>query len=113
MCSIIRVGGPLPQDDLARDIQRVVAMYQERGYPGARVRTDFDPKHSFKKRTHTVEFTVTVSERRKIDVVFEGNDKRGFPDDRLEKVLTFSEEGSYDDLEIENSADAIRALYQK
>jgi outer membrane protein insertion porin family len=101
------------KDDLAKDIQQVVKMYQERGYPGARVRTNFDPKHSFKKRTKKVEFTVIVSERRKIDVVFEGNDKRGFPDERLEKVLTFSEEGSYDDLEIENSADAIRSLYQE
>jgi outer membrane protein assembly complex protein YaeT len=101
------------KDDLAKDIQAVIAMYRERGYPGARVRTNFDPKHSFKRRTHTVEFTVTVSERRKIDVVFEGNDKRGFPDERLERVLTFAEEGSYDDLEIENSAESIRALYQE
>ncbi len=113
VCLIFCVGtGRFRRDDLNEDIQKVVKLYQERGYPGVRVTHDFDARRSFRRRTHTVDFTVKISERRKIDVVFEGNNKEATPDERLEQVLTFNDEGSYDDVEVENSAEAIRAFYQ-
>ncbi len=94
---------------LNRDVQVVAEMYQRRGFPGVRVRTDFDLRHSFRRDAHTVEFTVEVRERRKIDLVFEGS---RYGDDVLRRVLTLAEEGSYDDVEVEASAEAIRRYYQ-
>ncbi|HWM84827.1 MAG TPA: POTRA domain-containing protein [Kofleriaceae bacterium] len=94
---------------LNRDVQAVAEMYQRRGFPGVRVRTDFDLRHSFQRDSHTVEFTIDVRERRKIDVVFEGSRYR---DDTLRGLLTLDEEGSYDDVEVESSAEAIRRYYQ-
>ncbi len=97
------------RSQLNRDVQAVAEMYQKRGFPGVRVRTDFDLRHSFQRDSHTVEFTIDVRERRKIDVVFEGSRYR---DDRLRNLLTLDEEGSYDDVELEASAEEIRRYYQ-
>jgi outer membrane protein insertion porin family len=97
------------RSQLNKDVDAVVAMYQKRGFPGVRVTTDFDMRHSFDRATKTVNFHVEVRERRKIDVVFEGS---RFSDDRLKGQLTLDEEGSYDDLEVEASAEALRRFYQ-
>lgn len=94
---------------LNRDVQAVAEMYQRRGFPGVRVRTDFDLRHSFQRDTHRVEFTVEVRERRKVDVVFEGS---RYDDDKLRSLLTLDEEGSYDDVELESSGESIRRYYQ-
>ncbi len=99
------------RQQLGDDVESVVEMYQRRGFPGARVRTTFDLRHSFKRATETVEFEVIVNERRKIDVVFEGTSDR-FPHDQLADVLTFADEGNYDDVTIESSAEALRRHYQ-
>lgn len=98
------------RSQLNRDVDAVAALYQTRGFPGVRVRTDFHPSHSFKRDTKTVEFTVEIRERRQIDVVFEGNSK--YSSESLKEVLTLSQEGSYDDVEVEASAEAIRTYYQ-
>ena len=94
---------------LNKDVDQVVELYKKRGFPGVRVRTDFDLRHSFHRDTHTVEFNIDVRERRKIDVVFEGSH---WPDESLRKDLTLDEEGSYDDVELDASAEAIRHHYQ-
>jgi outer membrane protein insertion porin family len=94
---------------LNRDVQAVAEMYQRRGFPGVRVRTDFDLRHSFRRDTHRVEFTVEVRERRKVDVVFEGS---RYGDDKLRSLLTLDEEGSYDDVELDSSAEGLRRYYQ-
>ena len=94
---------------LNKDVDRVVELYQKRGFPGVRVSTDFDIRHSFDRVSKTVNFHVEVRERRKIDVVFENT---RYSDDRLKGQLTLDEEGSYDDLEVEASAEALRRFYQ-
>jgi outer membrane protein assembly complex protein YaeT len=99
------------RQQLNQDIQKVVKLYQKLGYPGARVRSDFDVRHSFKRETKTVEFTIFVRERRKIDVVFRGNER--LSDQELRGALTFAEEGSYDEVEVDASAGEIRRKYQK
>ncbi len=104
--------GGFSREKLNKDVQKLLTTYHRRGYPGVRVRTDFDSRHSFHRDSKTVQFTVFVNERRKIDVVFVGNDKKRSPDDELQKQLTFADEGSYDDLEIRASAEAIRRFYQ-
>jgi outer membrane protein assembly complex protein YaeT len=97
-------------DELKEDRDRVLQIYQRRGYPGARVTTDFDPAKSPDPATQTVGLTVSVAERKKITVAFVGHrtrDERG-----LRTLLTFAEAGAYDDYEAQRSAEAIRRSYQ-
>lgn len=100
------------RQELNKDVQKVIELYHKRGYPAVRVTTDFGLGTSINRITKTVEFTVIVNERRKIDVVFEGNDPAQFSDETLKSLLTFNEEGSYDDVEVTTSAEAIRRHYQ-
>jgi outer membrane protein insertion porin family len=100
------------RQQLNKDVQAITKLYQQRGFPGVRVRTDFSLLHSFKRNTRTVEFTVYISERRHISISYQGNDKRRFNDKKLDEVLTFAAEGAYDDVEVRSSAQAIRNYYQ-
>ncbi len=94
-----------------KDVQRLVDLYQKRGYPGVRIRHDFDPRHSFRRSDKTVNLRIEVRERRLINVEFDGNSE-AFPRENLIKKLTLSDVASYDDVEVQTSADAIRAYYQ-
>lgn len=95
------------------DIQRLTEMYQRRGYPAARVRSDYDPKTSFDRGTNTVDFTLRIDERRRLAVEFEGNDDDRFSDDALSAQLTFDDAAAADDVEVAASALAIQRYYQK
>ncbi len=94
------------------DLDEVTAMFQRRGYPSVRVIHDFDPLTSFDRRTQRVDIRVSVDPRRKLDVVFEGNDKVLFPDDDLTRRLTFAAAGTADDVEVAGSARALERYYQ-
>lgn len=95
------------------DLEEVTRRFQRRGFPAVRVTSDFDPATSFDRKTHTVDLTIRIDERRKLDVVFEGNDKDAVPDEELTKILTFSAATSVDDFEIAASARAIERTYQE
>ncbi len=97
-------------DQFIRDVEAVAEMFRKRNYPAVRVRTDFDIRHSFKRKSKRVEFTVSIKTRRKVQVSYVGN--RSYPASVLSKRLTFPEEGSYDDFEVEKSAEEIRRFYQ-
>lgn len=97
---------------LQADIERVIGRFQRRGYPAVRVQTDFDPLTSFDRASKKVDFTVSVDPRRKVDVVFEGNDKDAFPDELLAGQLTFGAATSADDIEVAASARALESTYQ-
>jgi len=96
------------------DIQRTVALLQKLGYPEVRVHTSFeqDPQGSFNRRSHAVDFTVTIEPRRRIDPRFEGNDPDALPEDQLRDQLTFNAAASSDDVEANNSARALVAYLQ-
>jgi outer membrane protein assembly factor BamA len=96
------------------DIQRVVVLFQKRGFPEVRVHTSFEqePQTAFNRRTHAVDFTVTIEPHRRIDTVFEGNDPDAAPEDQLRDQLTFSSAASSDDLEASNSARALVGYFQ-
>jgi outer membrane protein insertion porin family len=100
------------RSQLNDDVKAVINLYQRRGFPGVRVRTDFNPGRSFKRDSKTVELIVTITERRKVHVIFEGNDSEKFPDDKLDNLMTFDDEGAYDDVEVDASAAAVRRYYQ-
>jgi outer membrane protein assembly factor BamA len=90
------------------DIQRVVELFQRLGYPAVRVHTSFeqDPRSAFNRRTHAVDFTVTIDPRRHIDLVFLGADD-SVTEVQLRDQLTFSAAASSDDVEASNSARSI------
>ncbi len=94
------------------DIDKITAKFQRRGYPSVRVIHDFDPLTSFDRRTNKVDVRVSIDPRRKLDVVFEGNDKSSFPDDDLTRQLTFAPSGTADDVEVASSARALERHYQ-
>jgi len=95
-----------------QDIQKVVDLFRHRGYPGVRVRTDYDPAISVNRRTKTIDFTVFVDQRRQVDVTFEWVTTPAASDDALRKQLTFDEAASSDDFEANESARAITAYLQ-
>jgi len=96
------------------DIQRVVTLFQKRGFPEVRVHTSFeaDPQGSFNRKTRAVDFTVTIEPRRQIDPKFEGNDPDALPEDQLRDQLTFNSAASSDDVEANNSARALVTFLQ-
>jgi outer membrane protein assembly factor BamA len=93
------------------DIQRVVALFQKRGFPAVRVHTSFeqDPQGSFNRQTRAVDFTVLVDPRRYVEYRFHGHDSDAVSNDQLIDHLTFNETASSDDVEAANSA---RSLVQ-
>ncbi|HEY0189851.1 MAG TPA: POTRA domain-containing protein, partial [Kofleriaceae bacterium] len=96
------------------DIQKVVKLLQKRGFPAVRVHTSFeqDPAGSFNRATHKVDFQVYIDPRRRIDLVFEGNDPDSVTEEQLREQLTFGAASSSDDVEATNSAHAIVAYLQ-
>lgn len=94
------------------DLQAVRDLFHQRGYPTVRVSSSFDPQISFDRRTHTVNLTITVDQRRLVDVSFDGNDKGAVSDDDLRKQLTFDAAGSADDVEAQTSARALVTFLQ-
>ena len=98
--------------DFTEDLQKVVQKLHVKGYPAARVRTDFDPLTSFDRRSKTVRFTITIDTRRKLDVHFEGVDLDEIKDADLRKQLTFDQAASSDDVEATESAKALTAYLQ-
>lgn len=97
---------------LQADLDAVTRRFQRRGFPAVRVASDFDPLTSFVRATHTVKLTIKIDERRKLDVVFEGNDPDRVPDEELTNVLTFATATTVDDFEVAASARAIEQYYQ-
>ena len=96
------------------DIQKVVKLFQRRGYPAVRVHTTFeqDPRSAFNRRTHAVDFTVTIDPRRRIDVKFVGQDPDSVSDEQLREHLTFNDAASSDDVEAGSSARSIVTYLQ-
>ena len=94
------------------DLQKVREMFHKKGYPAVRVQSSFDPRISFDRRSKTVSFTITIDQRRPIDVQFEGQDRDALPDEELRKHLTFDTSGSADDVEAASSAKALVEFLQ-
>ena len=92
------------------DVQKVVELFQARGFPAVRVRSDFAPGMSIDRSTKTVQFTITIDPRRRIDVAFEGQFSAST--ETLQKQLTFDKAASADDVEAHDSARAIAAYLQ-
>ena len=90
---------------LREDLTKLTREYQERKYAGARVMADFDPAVNVDRLNRQVRLKVTVLEQKRVEVVFQGNDR--FDDSDLQKVLTLFERGAYDSRETDASAAAV------
>lgn len=93
------------------DLQKLKELFQKRGYPSVRIQST-DPKSSFDRRTHKVNVTLVVDQRRHIDVQFVGIDNEAIKDEQLRAQLTFGVASSADDVEANNSARAIQDYLQ-
>lgn len=94
------------------DLQNVEKLFREQGYPGVRVRSNYDRATSADRKRHKVDFTVFIDQRRLIEVVFEGQTPGSVSESDLKAQLTFNQAASADDVEAENSAKAIATFLQ-
>jgi outer membrane protein insertion porin family len=99
------------QKRLREDVDGLVKRYRKLGYIGARITTDFDAKKSLDRSAKQVRVTLTINERKRITIAFEGIHSQGASS--LESELTLADRGSYDDYEVAASADALQRYYQK
>jgi outer membrane protein insertion porin family len=102
---------PFSQKRMREDIDTVVKRYRDAGFVGARVSHDFNLQQSIDRQAKNVRLTLTINERKRIDVAFEGNAHKGAG--TLKDKLTMIERGSYDDYELSASADAVQRYYQQ
>jgi outer membrane protein assembly factor BamA len=94
------------------DLQAIEKLFRDKGYPGVRVRSDYDRAISADRRTRKVNFRLFIDQRRLIEVVFEGQTPGSVSDSDLKAQLTFNQAASADDVEAEASAKAIAAFLQ-
>jgi outer membrane protein insertion porin family len=103
---------PFTVERLTTGMQALLDRYHDLGYIAARVRNDFDPGTSPDRRRHRVDLDVTVRERRHVHLVFEQDGEVLAKPAALREVVTLFESGSYDDIELEQSAREIEHHYQ-
>lgn len=102
---------PFTQKQLREDLDALTKRYRALGYAGVRVTTDFSVGHSVDRAAENVRIGVTISERKRIVVAFEGNASQSYG--TLMDTITLFSRGSYDDYEVGASADAIQHHYQE
>jgi outer membrane protein assembly factor BamA len=94
------------------DLLQVKDLLHKRGYPAARITSNFDPKTSFDRRNKKVQLTITIDPRRRLDIHFEGVDTDTVDDEGWRQHLTFDDAGSTDDVEAANSARSLQDYLQ-
>lgn len=99
------------RDQYQEEIQTVREMFHKAGFPGVRI-TSSELRESFDRKEHKVNPTLTIDQRRRIDVDFVGQDPDVITGEQLRKQLTFNAAGSADDVEITESASAITTYLQ-
>jgi outer membrane protein insertion porin family len=102
---------PFTQRQLREDIDKLAKKYRALGYIGVRISHDFNLQQSVDRVTKNVRLTITINERKRVQVEFEGNAHEG--DGTLTDKLTMLDRGSYDDYELGASADALQRFYQQ
>jgi outer membrane protein assembly complex protein YaeT len=101
---------PFTQKQLREDLDTLVKRYRALGYLGVRATSDFSVK-SVNGTTKDVRINISINERKRIEVAFEGNASQSTSS--LRDQLTLISRGSFDDFEIGASADAIQRYYQQ
>ncbi len=102
---------PFTQKQLREDTDALTKRYRALGYAGVRITTDFSVGRSVDRAAKNVRIGITINERKRIVVAFEGNASQS--NGSLMDVITLFTRGSYDDYEATASADAIQHHYQE
>jgi outer membrane protein insertion porin family len=102
---------PFTARRLREDLDRLTKRYRKLGYVGARISSDFNPQKSIDREAKDVALGIVINERKKIGVVFEGNEEKSSA--TLRDELTLFDRGAYDDFEVSASADALQRYYQQ
>jgi outer membrane protein assembly complex protein YaeT len=97
-------------DGLRDDAHDAEKEYRDRGYPAARVLPDFDQKRDLDPKSHTATLRVHVTEKARVELSFVGN--ASIPERQLRDRVTIFSSGSYDDVELQDSARELHRLYQ-
>jgi len=105
---IFRLWPVLTGGRLKRHTRKAVKYYQELGYPAVKIDVEPDP---FPGDGGSPRLAVRVQEGKKLEVSLEGN--ASLSGSRIRKALTFDKEGGTGFFDAEDSARAVRALYQK
>ena len=100
---------PFYLQQFKKDIKHLIQHYRKKGYYAVSLKHDFNKNYSLNRASRTVNITLYIRERRKVEVQFLGNFQIG--EKNLWDHLTFVESGSYDEYEIERSARAIEHFY--
>lgn len=105
---------PFTAERLDEAIDALVERYHERGYPGARVGSDFRPERDLDRLDETARVPVQVRERHHVDLRFEVDGDPVGPDtnETLRSVVTIFRSGSYDEIELGASARELEHHYQ-
>jgi outer membrane protein insertion porin family len=101
---------PFTQRQLRDDIDALTKRYRSLGYIGARVTHDFSVQRSVDREAKNVHLNIRINERRRVQIQFEGNSVSG---SSLLAATTLIPRGSYDDYEVEASADSVQRYYQQ
>jgi outer membrane protein insertion porin family len=102
---------PFTARRLREDLAKLTKRYRELGYVGARVTSDFSPQRSVDRNAKHVALGIVINERKRIAVIFEGNQEKSSA--TLRDELTLLDRGAYDDYEVASSADALQRYYQQ
>ncbi|MBU1239382.1 outer membrane protein assembly factor BamA [Myxococcota bacterium] len=108
--SILFYERPFYKRQFRQDRKKLVQYYRKLGFYAVSVRDNFDKLYSLDRKKRTVNITLQIRERRKVEVRFENRAKASLRE--LQEKLTFLESGTYDEHEIERSAKAIQHHYQ-
>src|SRR5207249_3826927 len=92
------------------DLKKVRDLFHKHGYPAVRVQSSInDPeamRTSFDRKTRCVNATISIEQRRRVDIRFDGS-RSSVSDGQLLEKLTFNDAGATDDVEAAASARAI------
>jgi outer membrane protein insertion porin family len=102
---------PFRRSVLREDMASLVAHYHRIGFPGVRVKDDFDPTTSLDHEAKNVRLAIEIRERKHVEIAFEGNRTRSAG--TLLDDLTLLAHGAYDDVEAAASAAAIENAYHE
>jgi outer membrane protein insertion porin family len=90
------------------DVKRLTERYQQLGFPAVRIQAPT----SYNRLSKSVDVTLLIDERRRIDVAFEGHDPDRVSTEQLSRLLTFAQAGSADDVEANESTAALTTYLQ-
>lgn len=102
--------GRFQQDALRDDARDAEREYRDRGYPAARVLPEFDPARDLDAKSGRARLRVQVLEKARVNIKFLGN--HALSERQLLGKVTLFSAGSYDDVELAESAKELFRLYQ-